>query len=144
MINERGDGYDDIVLDLFNSILSGKNEIVNRFIEHSKDNWKVGVDLTHDDLICQSVAKYNNMAKQDRWKVQEPNDVKIVALTTLITNLEKTINDNRNSKSLATGDGSSKNYRAENKFTLDVQQIKFDGNEKIVDGVKFGIGAIIM
>ena len=117
MINERGDGYDDIVLDLFNSILSGKNEIVNRFIEHSKDNWKVGVDLTHDDLICQSVAKYNNMAKQDRWKVQEPNDVKIVALTTLITNLEKTINDNRNSKSLATGDGSSKNYRAENKFT---------------------------
>ena len=109
MINERGSRYDDTILDVFNYLLSSKNEIFNRCIECSKDDWKVSADLTHDDLISQYMTKYNNMVKQDRWKVQEPNDVKIVALTTQITNLEKCINDNRNSRSLATGDGSSKN-----------------------------------
>ena len=120
MINERGGKYDDIVLDLINSLLSGNNEIFKRFIEHSKDDQEAGVDLTHDDLISQSMAKYNNMFNKDRWKVQEPNDATIVALTTHITNLEETINDNRKSKSLATGDTSSKNPRIENRFPLDV------------------------
>ena len=48
------------------------------------------------------------------------NDAKNVALTTHITNLEETINDNRKSKSLATGDTSSKNPRIENRFPIDV------------------------
>ena len=38
MINERGGKYDDIVLDLINSLLSGNNEIFKRFIERSKDD----------------------------------------------------------------------------------------------------------
>ena len=79
------------------------------------------------------MTKCNNTFKQDRWKVQEPNDAKIVALTTQIINLEKTIHENRNSKSLATGNRPSKNPRARNRLILDTWRIKFDGNEKIVD-----------
>ena len=38
MINEQGGRHDDIILDLFNSLLSGKYEIFNRFIERSKND----------------------------------------------------------------------------------------------------------
>ena len=72
-----------------NLIFPSKNKILNRFAERSKEDWGVGVDLTHDDLVSQSVTKYNNMVKQDRWKVQELNNSKIMALITQITNLEK-------------------------------------------------------
>ena len=51
MVNERGDRHDDIVFDLFNSLLSSKHEIFSRFIERSKVDWEVGADLTHDDLV---------------------------------------------------------------------------------------------
>ena len=80
--------------------------------------------MTHNDLISQSVTKYDNLVNQDRWKIQEPNDGTIVALTTQIKNLEKTINVNRNPKLLATGDGSSKNSSTGNRFILDAWRIE--------------------
>ena len=58
MINERRGRYDDIVLDLYNTILWGNNYIFNRFIERSKDDWEVDVDLFDDYIISQPVIKY--------------------------------------------------------------------------------------
>ena len=62
--------------------LSGKNDVLNHFVECSKDNWKVGSDIIHDSLVNTAVTKYNNMVKQARWKQVEPKNTTIVTLMT--------------------------------------------------------------
>ena len=68
MIVERGGRHEDIVLDLFDALLLGKNGVFNRFVEQSKDDWEVGSDITHNSLVSTAITKYNNMVKQGRWK----------------------------------------------------------------------------
>lgn len=46
----------------------------------------------------------------------------------------ETINDNRRSKALLPAEGSSKNPHVGNRFTLEDWRIKFNKNEKTVDG----------
>ena len=132
IIEERGGRHEDIVLDLFDALLSGKNDIFNRFVERSRDDWEIGSDITHDSLVSMSVTKYNNMAKLGRWKQVEPKDATIVALTTQIKNLENKIGNTSNSSG---GGLSGSNNNKNPKFTLEAWRIKFDGKEKTVDGV---------
>ena len=44
MIIERGCIHDDIVLDLYNTLLLVKNDIFNRLIERSKEGWDIDTD----------------------------------------------------------------------------------------------------
>ena len=137
MITGRGGCHDDIVLDLYNALLLGKNNIFNRFIERSKENWEVGVDQAHTKLVCQPVTKYNNRVKQGRWKQMDSKDTTIVAINNQTTNLEKKHNNGINlikTKSTPTGSRSSSNPHTRNRFTLDAWRIKFEGIEKVVDG----------
>ena len=66
MILKRGGRHDDIILDIYNVLLSGNNGVLNHFVEHSKDDREVRVDYTHRDLVSTSVKKYNNTVKQGR------------------------------------------------------------------------------
>ena len=132
MIEERGGRHEDIVLDLFDALLSGKNDIFNRFVERSRDDWEIGSDITHDSLVSMSITKYNNMAKLGRWKQVEPKNATIVALTTQIKNLENKIGNTSNSSG---GGLPGSNNNKNSKFTLEAWRIKFDGKEKTMDGV---------
>ena len=132
MIGERGGHHEDIVLDLFDALFLGKNNVFNRFVERNKDDWEVGSDITHDSLVSTAVTKYNNMVKQGCWKKVEPKDAIIVALTTQIRNLENKIS----STTTTLGGGSSaSNNNMNPKCTLEGWRIKFDGKEKTVDDV---------
>ena len=93
IINERWGFRDDTILNLYNFVLSDKNDIYNCFIEQSKDDWEVGAEKTHYDLDGQSVTKYNNMVKKGFWEQTAPIDATILSLTTHITNLEKKISE---------------------------------------------------
>ena len=132
MIIERGGKHEDIVLDLFDALLSGKNDVFNRFVERSRDDWEVGSDITHDSLVNMCVTKYNNMVKLGRWKQTEPKDATIVALTTQVKNLENRIS---HASSSSSGGPSGFNNHKNPKFTLDKWRIEFDGKEKTVDGI---------
>ena len=131
LIGERGGRHEDIVLDLFDALLSGKNDVFNRFVERSRDDWEVGSDITHDSLVSMSVTKYNNMVKLGRWKQAEPKDATIVALTTQIRNLENKISHPPKASGGGGSSGSSNNRNSN--FTLDEWRIKFEGKEKTVD-----------
>ena len=132
MIEERGGRHEDIVLDLFDALLSGKNDIFNRFVERSRDDWEIGSNIMHDSLVSMSVTKYNNMVKLGRWKQVEPKNATILALTTQIKNLENKIGNTSNSSG---GGLPGSNNNKNPKFTLEAWRIKFDGKEKTVDGV---------
>ena len=63
LIGKCGGRHDDIILDLYDALLLGKNDVFNCFVERGKDNWEVGSDVTHDTLINSAVTKYHNMVK---------------------------------------------------------------------------------
>ena len=71
LIGERGGCHNDIILDLYDALLSGKNDVFNRFVERRKEDWKVGSDITHNALINLAVTKYHNMFEQNRWKLTD-------------------------------------------------------------------------
>ena len=88
-IVRSGGKHDDMIMDLFTSLLSSKNEIFNSYIQRSKDNWEVGQDYEVDELITSAVEKYNNMSEQKIWDTPNSSSAKIVALTTQVKNLEQ-------------------------------------------------------
>ena len=69
LIIERPNGkHDDIVIDLYTALLSGKNDIFTSFVQRKKDSWETGNDDSHKLIIKHCVTKYNDMVKQGLWK----------------------------------------------------------------------------
>ena len=64
-IVRSGSKHEDMIMDLFNSLLSSKNEIFNAYIQRTKDNWEVGTDYTVDEIVMSAVENYNNMSEQN-------------------------------------------------------------------------------
>ena len=90
-IIQRGFSHDDYVLDLYQALLSGKNDVFTSYIQRKRDDWDTGVDTDPDDLISDAVTKYNNMVIRDTWKLEEPKNAKIAALTTQVKTLQDRI-----------------------------------------------------
>ena len=132
VIGEQGEWHSDIILDLYDTLLSRNNDIFNQFVERSKDDWIGGLDITHDALINLVVKKYDTMVKQNRWKLTEPNDANFVGLTTQITNIEKKTSASASNS----GKPSSYSNSSQHMFTLGAWHIKINGEEKVVDGEK--------
>ena len=88
-IVRSGDKHEDMIMDLFNSLLSSQNEIFNAYIQRTKDNWEVGTDYTVDEIVMSAVENYNNMSEQNIWDTPHSSSSKIVALIAQIKELEK-------------------------------------------------------
>ena len=88
-IVRSGGKHEDMVMDLFTSLLSSKNEIFNSYIQRTKDNWEVGKDYEVDEIITSAVEKFNNMSEQKIWDTPNSSSAKIVALSTQVKDLEK-------------------------------------------------------
>ena len=132
LIIERPNGkHDDIVLDLFNALLSGKNNVFTSFVQRKKDAWETGNDEPHEQLIEDCITKYNNMVKQGIWKQEEAKDSKIVALVTKVNELESRLASKNTSSSTSS---SSSQQAFSRKFGMDDWRFKKDGDSKKVDG----------
>ena len=93
-VEELGHTHDDIILDMFNALETGKNETFARHIETLKTKWEGGYNYTVDELATESVTKYNNLAQAKVWKTDpDAKDAKIVALTTQLNELSKKVNN---------------------------------------------------
>jgi hypothetical protein len=84
-----GGKHEDMIMDLFTSLLSSKNEIFNSYIQRTKDNWEVGKDYEVDEIITSAVEKFNNMSEQKIWDTPSSSSANIVALSTQVKDLEK-------------------------------------------------------
>ena len=114
-------------------LLSGKNDVFNRFTERSKDDWEVGVEQTRNELVNHDITKHNNMVKQGRWKQVEPKDVTIVTLAIQIPNLEKKIKI-VHAPTVKSNASNPPTSRLGTKSTLKYWCIIFNRKEKVVDG----------
>ena len=78
--------------------MSGPNAKFNAFIERIKDDIdsQTGLNKTmsFDELCTAAHSKYNNMDACDEYSKFDPKDAKILALTTILENTEKSTNAN--------------------------------------------------
>ena len=110
-IESRNLTHEDMVLDLFTALLTGKNEEFNQLIRSEKSKWEMGeVDHTPSDLVTLATLKYNNLVKQSLWTKSSEKDDKMVALTTKISELEKKLD----SKKTGGGGGNGNQDRSSN------------------------------
>jgi hypothetical protein len=120
MLDNMGDNYieilkssgshEDYLMDLFNALLSTKNDVFKAFIQRQKDDWETGTDLEPDELVAIATEKYNNMVRQKNWKTSESSSSKIVALATQVKDLQDKLNQASSNK------GFSKDTNNKNQF----------------------------
>ena len=136
-IIQQGHTHEDYVMNLFDALLSSKNEEFRQAIRSEKTNWEKGEDVSADAIITVATAKYNNLRKQKTWNQVDPKDAKIVALTTKVENLAKALATNSSANGRSGGsDQKGKDGKNENRFPpLAEWRKKKDGASKIVDGV---------
>ena len=98
---------------MFNPLLSGPNPKFNAFIKQIKDDIDLGIGLknnmSHDDIATAARAKYNNMVAYDKYSKLDPKDSKVLALTTKVTALERSVSENP--ENVTSGGGSGGGYR---------------------------------
>jgi hypothetical protein len=98
-IIKSGGSHEDMVMDLYNALLSSKNEVFNRFIQRSKDSWETEKEVTPEELITLAIEKFNNLSEQKQWETvaSKSENSKIVALTTQLEELKKTVQASQSS-----------------------------------------------
>ena len=79
-IVRSGGKHENMIMYLFNSLLSFKNETFNAYIQRTKDNWEVGTDYVVDEIITSTVEIYNITSEQNIWNSPNSPSSKIVAL----------------------------------------------------------------
>ena len=135
LILEKNGRHDDMVLDLYTALLTGKNDIFSSFIQRRKDDWETGADESHEALVEVANTKFNNMVTQGNWRQVEAKDSKIVALLTKVNDLEEQLKSSTSASTFASSKSSGTSKSSKNPyFTLDDWRMKKDGDSKVMDG----------
>ena len=78
---------------LLDALATGPNDTFNKFIQRIEDDVESGIGshsaITPDTLITAARTKFNNMDSKDLWDKVDPRDAKIMALATMVENLQK-------------------------------------------------------
>ena len=88
LILENKGRYDDMVLDLYAVLLTGKNEIFSSLIQRRKDYWETGSDKLHESSVQVANTTHNNMVMHGSCKNVNVRDSIMVVLLTKVTDLE--------------------------------------------------------
>lgn len=105
-IEELGQTHDDIILDMFNALETGKNEKFNSHIDKMRTQWEEGEDFDVDQITTAATTKYNNLLEAKKWKTDgDQRNSKIVALTTQVEELKKQIQGQSSNASGGTSNG---------------------------------------
>jgi hypothetical protein len=96
--------HEDFLMDIFNALLTSKNDVFKAFIQRSKDDWETGEDIEADQLIATATEKYNNMVKQKNWKTTESSSSKIIALATQVKDLQDQLSKSSSGSQKQTSD----------------------------------------
>ena len=88
--------HPNFILDLFQALLSAKNDEFRDYIQRLKDEWEAGKDIQPEVLMESAISKYNNMKKQNTWGRINPKDAKIVALATELRQIKSCLSTSSN------------------------------------------------
>ena len=103
--------HNDYTMQLFNALLTSKNDIFRSMIQRLNDAWEIVENVEPGVLIEATLTEYNNMVKQNIWDQKDPKGTIILALTTKLEVLESAFNTASNTpyKGGTRGGGGSQN-----------------------------------
>ena len=130
-IVQDGHSHPDMEMDVLASLLTSTNKEFKMFVEQIKGNWEVGKDYSYDTIIDEVVTKFNNLKKGNVWGQVDPLEQKIIALTTMVTNIGST------SHALTTGTNSTdsnKNPRGKGKANIEPWRFIKTADKVVKDG----------
>ena len=91
LIVEQGFTHNNVIMDTFNTLLTSKNVEINAYIQHHKDAWEEGKSFTLDGILVNTINNFNNMVHKKLWNKADPNDGKLLALTTELEDLNEEV-----------------------------------------------------
>ena len=141
-ITDKGKDCESIQRYTLDTLKSGPNDAFNRFIARYSDDIESQTgpykDMTYDAIIKASRVKWNNMVEKGEDKNLNPQDAKILALTTQVKELKKEMAANPSSN-LAAATADQKNSDLDTtvfpgRFPIQKWRGKKDGDTKVVNG----------
>ena len=70
LIGELNERHEDMVLDTYIDLLSGKNGVFNNVVQRGNNEWELGKDQNFEDMMKSATIKYKNMINKSfgcRW-----------------------------------------------------------------------------
>ena len=130
---QKHDNFDD---DLFEALLSTKNQVFHNFIQRLQDQWETGTDFTPGEIMELALQKYSNMSERGVWNQNEKPDSQLHALATRLDSMENQMHGSPSSSSKSRSSKSS-SLSFKKKFGIEEWRMIKQGNTKVVNGVTF-------
>ena len=131
---QKHDTFDD---DLFEALLSTKNQVFHNFIQRLQDKWETGTDYTPGQIMELALQKYANMSERGVWNQNEKPDSQLHALATRLDSMETQIQGSSSSASGKFKSSKSSSLSKKKKFGIEEWRMVKQGNTKVVNGVTF-------
>ena len=128
---ETHDNYED---DVFEALLSSKNDIFRNYIQRLQDECESGKDITPGDIMELALRKYNNMCKRKIWIQSETQESKLVALATKLQQVESQL---KNQLSSSSSKSSNSSVSTKKKHGIEEWRMVKKGDTKVVNGVTY-------
>lgn len=129
---QKHDNFDD---DLFEALLSTKNQVFHNYIQRLQDEWETGTDYTPGQIMELALQKYANMSERGVWHQNEKPDSQLHALATRLDSMENQIQGSSSSSKPKSTKSSS--FSTKKKFGIEEWRMSKQGNTKIVNGVTY-------
>ena len=131
---QKHDTFDD---DLFEALLSTKNQVFHNFIQRIQDKWETGTDYTPGQIMELALQKYANMSERGVWNQHEKPDSQLHALATRLDSMETKMHGSSSSASNKFRSSKSASVSTKKKFGIEEWRMVKQGNMKVVNGVTF-------
>ena len=132
-ILSAGETNNDCVWQLFNCYLSCPVEPFLQVINQEKSSYDKGKDMSPKELMMTALTSYNALNLEKRWITEDP---KVVALATVIEQLQEATDTIALLAESNQGNGTKKKTFQDNKWKYEVPEDD-DPKEKVVNGKTF-------
>ena len=88
-LSQLGSEYPDLIIDIFDALRTGSNDEFREEIRRLERDYERGQPLTWRELMEFAESIYNDFIDKGTWNKKDPRDERIMALATIIQNMEK-------------------------------------------------------
>ena len=125
-LHAQGEQSNNLLVNLFQAYMSVSDKEFHPWICAKRDQYNEGQDYTVSQIMELAKNKFLGLQEDGLWKLQTPEEKKIIALTAEIANLKKKANKNPNAKK------GKKGKKSDDKANQNKWYIKNPDNKKTI------------
>ena len=111
-LNARGETTHDLQTNLFKAYATCSDRVFVRYIADIQTKYDDGENITANQLMEKAAHKYRILKTKQAWEAPSPEDEKLLALETTVTNLKAKLEDKKTPpRKVSKGGGKSDMYK---------------------------------